>query len=140
ADEAHRRFAVPGSDLMALLVLWDHLEAQRAELGSSAFRRRCKAEVLNHLRVREWRDLQRQLARAAASLGIRPGAEEATPDRVHRAVLAGLLSQVGMRDRDTREFRGARGARFQLASASSLARKPPAWVMAAELVETNRLW
>ncbi|HYI62882.1 MAG TPA: ATP-dependent RNA helicase HrpA [Acidimicrobiales bacterium] len=140
ADELHRRFAVPGSDLLALVKLWDHLEERRAALTSNQFRRECKAEFLNHLRVREWRDLQRQLARAAAGVGIVAGAEAAPPDQVHRAVLAGLLSQIGMRDRDTREYRGARGARFQLAHGSALARKPPPWVMAAELVETNRLW
>ncbi|QYG95439.1 ATP-dependent RNA helicase HrpA [Iamia sp. SCSIO 61187] len=140
ADEMHRRFAVPGSDLLALVALWDHLEERRRVLTSNRFRRECKAEFLNHLRVREWRDLHRQLERAAAPLGIVPGREEATPDQVHRAVLAGLLSQIGMRDRETREFRGARGARFQIAADSALARKPPAWVMAAELVETNRLW
>jgi ATP-dependent helicase HrpA len=140
ADEMHRRFSVPGSDLLSLVALWDHLDERRAALSSNQLRRECKAEFLNFLRVREWRELQRQLARAAANLGIVAGTETAEPDQVHRAVLAGLLSQIGMRDGDSREYRGARGARFQLAAGSSLARKPPAWVMAAELVETNRLW
>jgi len=140
ADELHRRFAVPGSDLLALVKLWDHLDERRGALTGNRFRREVKSEFLNFLRTREWRDLHRQLAQAAKPLGIVPGTEEATPDQVHRAVLAGLLSQIGMRDRETREFRGPRGARFQVASGSALARKPPAWVMAAELVETNRLW
>ncbi|MGI8936878.1 MAG: ATP-dependent RNA helicase HrpA [Iamia sp.] len=140
ADELHRRFAVPGSDLLPLLQLWDHLEERSAALSSNRFRKECRAEFLNFLRVREWRDLHRQLSRAAKSVGITPGTEAAPADRVHRALLAGLLSQIGMRDRDTRELRGARNARFQVAPGSALARKPPAWVMAAELVETNRLW
>ncbi len=140
ADEMHRRFAGSGSDLLSLVALWDHLEERRAALSSNRFRRECKAEFLNHLRVREWRDLQRQLARAASSLGIEAGTEVAGPDHVHRAVLAGLLSHIGMRDRDTREYRGARGARFQVAPGSALGRAQPAWVMAAELVETSRLW
>ena len=140
ADELHARFRVPGSDLLAFLALWDHLEDRRRALGSNAFRREVRSEHLNFLRIREWRDLHRQLTRAAATVGIRPGEEAAPPDQVHRALLAGLLSQVGMRDRDTKELRGARGARFQVAPGSVLARKPPAWVMAAELVETNRLW
>ena len=140
ADEKHRRFAVPGSDLLALLALWEHLERRGSALGSSAFRREVRGDFLNYLRVREWRDLHRQLTRAAASVGIRPGKETAAPDQVHRALLAGLLSQIGMRERDTRDLRGARGSRFQIASGSALARKPPAWVMAAEMVETNRLW
>jgi ATP-dependent helicase HrpA len=145
ADELHRRFAVPGSDLLALVALWDHLEERSRLLTGNRFRREVKGEYLNFLRIREWRDLHRQVQRAAKALGIVPGGEEATPleeraDQVHRAVLAGLLSQIGMRDRETREFRGARNARFQIANGSALARKPPAWVMAAELVETNRLW
>ena len=145
ADELHRRFAVPGSDLLALVALWDHLEERRAALTGNRFRREVRGEHLNFLRIREWRDLYRQVERAARPLGIVPGVEGAgllagRADRVHRALLAGLLSQIGMRDRETREFRGARGARFQIASGSALARKPPAWVMAAELVETNRLW
>ncbi|MBV9951652.1 MAG: ATP-dependent RNA helicase HrpA, partial [Acidimicrobiia bacterium] len=140
AAELHRRFVVPGSDLLGLVALWDHLDERRRALSSNQFRRECKAEFLNHLRVREWRDLQRQLERAAKSVGVVAGDEKATPDQVHRAVLAGLLSQIGRRDRDTRELRGARGTRFSIAAGSALAGKPPEWVMAAELVETNRLW
>ncbi len=140
ADQLHARFTVPGSDLLSLLALWDHLEDRRRELTGNRFRREVKGEFLNFLRIREWRDLHRQVERAAKPLGIVAGEEVATPDQVHRALLAGLLSQIGMRDRDTRELRGARGARFQIAAGSVLARKPPAWVMAAELVETNRLW
>jgi ATP-dependent helicase HrpA len=169
AAEHHKRFAVPGSDLLALVKLWDHLAERRRALSSNQFRRECRAEHLNFLRVREWIDLHRQLTQAAAKLDIRPvatvaGEGDAHPDQVHRAVLAGLLSHIGMlekpddkaatrtagraggrdgdkgRPRESREFRGARGAKFQIAPGSDLARKPPAWVMAAELVETNRLW
>ena len=140
ADELHRRFAVPGSDFLALVALWDHLGERREELSSNQFRRECRAEFLNYLRVREWQDLHRQLRQAARRLDIEPATAPAQPDQVHRALLAGLLSHVGMKDKDTREYRGARNGRFQLVHGSSLAKKPPAWVMAAELVETNRLW
>ncbi|CAN5880723.1 ATP-dependent RNA helicase HrpA [soil metagenome] len=143
ADEAHRRFAVAGSDFLALLALWEHLADQRRRLGSNQFRKACRAEFLNHLRVREWMDLHRQLRRAAVSLDIvetTTPAEPAGPDQVHRALLAGLLSHIGMRDKETREIRGARNSLFQLAPGSALAKKPPSWVVAAELVETNRLW
>ena len=139
ADEAHARFVVPGSDLLTLVALWDHLAERRSTLGSSQFRRECRAEFLNHLRVREWIDLHRQLSQAAARVGLRPVERPADADQVHRAVLAGLLSHLGQRDRETREFRGARNARFQLVPTSALARRPPPWVVAAELVETNRL-
>ena len=149
ADEMHRRFAVPGSDFLALVRLWDHLAERREALSSNQFRRECRAEFINYLRVREWWDLHRQIRQAAARLDLgSPGGSNrggpdgggAHPDQIHKALLAGLLSHIGMRDRDTREFRGARNARFQIAHGSNLARKPPEWVMAAELVETNRLW
>ena len=90
--------------------------------------------------MREWQDLFSQLRQVAGDLGIRAGTEAGHPDHVHQAVLAGLLSHVGMRDRDGREYRGARGATFAIARGSVLAKRPPRWVMAAELVETNRLW
>ena len=145
ADELHRRFRAPGSDLLALVNLWDHLEERSRELSNNRFRRECRDEYLNHLRIREWRDLVRQVARAAKQVGItgadvRSVGERAHPDHVHRALLAGLLSQIGMKEREGREYRGARNARFQLVYDSALARKTPAWVLVAELVETNRLW
>ena len=140
ADDLHRRFDVPGSELLSLLALWNHLRDRQRELSSNQFRKLCRAEFLNYLRVREWQDLFSQLRRAMGDLGIRPGAEAGHPDNVHQAILAGLLSQIGMRDRETRVFRGTRGARFSIAAGSSLARRPPRWVMAAELVETNQIW
>ncbi|QXC61183.1 ATP-dependent RNA helicase HrpA [Aquihabitans sp. G128] len=140
ADELHRRFTVPGSDFLALVRLWDHLAERRKALSSNQFRRECRSEFLNFLRIREWQDLYRQLEQAARKLSITPSAGEVDAEQVHRALLAGLLSQIGVKDPEGREFRGARNSRFQLAHGSSLAKKPPPWVMAAELVETNRLW
>lgn len=160
ADEMHRRFRVEGSDFLSWVALWDHVRTQQREMSSSAFRRMCRSEYLSYLRVREWQDLYSQLRRVAGELGIRPGSEAGHPDRVHQAVLSGLLSQIGVRD-DTagggathggsaargaarrsagHEYRGARGARFQIARSSAVGKRPPKWVMAAELVETNRLW
>jgi len=103
------------------------------------FRRMCHDDWLHYLRVREWRDLYSQLRQVAGQLDIRPGVDAAHPDHVHRAVLAGLLTHVGVRDDDGREFRGARDARFVIAPGSVLTKRPPRWVMAAELVETDRL-
>src|SRR6056297_760695 len=140
ANEFHNRFKVEGSDLLSLVALWDHLRAKQRELSGNQFRRMCRKEFLNYLRVREWMDLFSQLRRIAGQLGIRPSKVDSHPDHVHRAVLAGLLSHIGMRDRETREFIGARQARFVVAPGSVLTRRPPPWVMAAELVETNRLY
>jgi ATP-dependent helicase HrpA len=140
ADEAHRRFDVAGSDLLSLVALWDYLRDRQRQLTSNQFRKLCRAEHLSYLRVREWQDLFSQLRQVAGELGIRSGTEAGHPDRVHQAVLAGLLSHIGVRDGDGREYRGPRGARFAIAPGSVLAKQRPRWVMAAELVETNRLW
>ncbi len=141
AAEQHRRFADTDSDFLGFLHLWRYVREQQRSLGSSAFRRMCKAEHLHHLRIREWQDVHTQLRQVARGIGIdvRPLAEE--PDRVgiHRALLAGLLSHVGMLDPDGNDYRGAREARFAIAPGSALGARRPAWVMAAELVETNRL-
>src|SRR3954453_8213877 len=140
ADAAHARFAGEGSDFLAFLRLWEYLGEQQRELSGSAFRRRCKAEFLHVLRIREWQDLVEQLRRAARSAQIPRNQTPAEPDELHRALLAGLLSHAGLRDPDGREFTGARGARFSLWPGSELARRPPSWVVVAELVETSRLW
>jgi ATP-dependent helicase HrpA len=142
ANEFHNRFKVDGSDLLSIVALWDHLRTQQRELSGNQFRRMCRKEYLNYLRVREWMDLFSQLRRIAGQLAIRPtgGVTESHPDHVHQAVLAGLLSHIGMRDRETREFIGARQSRFVIAPGSALTRRPPPWVMAAELVETNQLY
>jgi ATP-dependent helicase HrpA len=140
ADERHRRFADKGSDFLTWLNLWRYLHEQQSSLSSNQFRKLCRAEFLNYLRVREWQDLHGQLRAAARDLGIRLNRAEADADRVHTALLAGLLSHIGLRQGDTREYLGARGTRFAIFPGSALARKPPQWVMAAELVETTRLW
>jgi ATP-dependent helicase HrpA len=145
ANEFHNRFKVDGSDLLSIVALWDYLRTQQRELSGNQFRRMCRKEYLNYLRVREWMDLFSQLRRIAGQLKIRPttssnGITESHPDHIHQAVLAGLLSHIGMRDRETREFVGARQSRFVIAPGSVLTRRPPPWVMAAELVETNQLY
>jgi ATP-dependent helicase HrpA len=189
ADESHARFADPQGDLMTLLNLWNYLQEQQDALSSSAFRRLCKSEYLNFLRVREWMDLYRQLARIAGVKvnrrvdsatarrmtenaprhPARSEAESQDPsgdagsgsgDAIHRSILAGLLSQLGVRDdrqdrsapgrarsapgaarrKPAQEYVGSRGTRFVLYPGSVLAKKPPEVVMSIELVETSRLF
>jgi ATP-dependent helicase HrpA len=141
AAQLHRRFADPDSDFLAYLNLWRYLWAQQRALGSSAFRRLCRREHLHHLRIREWQDVHSQLRQVALGLGLTVARPAAEPDRagIHRALLAGLLSHVGFLDPEGGEYRGAREARFVVAPGSSLGRRRPTWIMAAELVETNRL-
>ncbi|WP_344262250.1 ATP-dependent RNA helicase HrpA [Actinomadura napierensis] len=150
ADDRHRRFADPTSDFLAYLNLWNYLREQQKELSGSAFRRMCKNEFLHFLRVREWQDLHGQLKQVAKSLGVTLNTADAPPDRIHVSLLAGLLSHIGLMDTDKgekdgkprrgQEYVGARGAKFAVFPGSALFKKPPRWVMSAELVETSRLW
>ncbi|MFT4199622.1 ATP-dependent RNA helicase HrpA [Gordonia sp. (in: high G+C Gram-positive bacteria)] len=141
ADEMHRRFDAPGSDFLALLNLWDHLEESRAELSGNQFRRRCEREYLHWTRIREWRDLHRQLQRTVADLGwATKRSGERDPDAVHQAILAGLLSNIAVRKTDSKEYLGARNTTLMIFPSSSLARKPPSFLMAAELIETSRTY
>ena len=140
ADELHRRFADEHSDFIALLNLWHYVKEQQRELSGSAFRRMCKTEYLHYLRIREWQDVHSQLKAACKTLGMQLNSDEADADRVHQSLLAGLLSHIGLRDVEKREYIGARNARFGISPGSSLFRKQPQWVMSAELVETTRLW
>ncbi|MDQ0728883.1 ATP-dependent RNA helicase HrpA [Microbacterium sp. W4I20] len=158
ADRLHARFADPTSDFLALLNLWNHLREQQRELGSSAFRRLCRSEHLNYVRVREWFDVHRQLSTLVKTNGPSSGSGTTTadPDAVHRAILSGLLSQIGILDERTApagkshspakeqkgrriaEYRGARGIRFSIFPGSGLRKKSPQAVMSAEIVETSR--
>ena len=161
ADAAHARFVDPRSDFLSWLHLWEHVRTNRRELGSNQFRRRCVAEYLNVLRIREWQDLHAQLRQLGDEIGLtrnEPGREltRDVAEKVHRALLAGLLSQLGLaqtppkpkagapaprpKRRPITEYEGSRGARFAIWPGSGLAKRPPTFVMAGELVETSRLW
>ncbi|WP_147063758.1 ATP-dependent RNA helicase HrpA [Terrabacter aerolatus] len=147
ANASHKRFADETSDFVTWLNLWAYLKEQQKELSSSAFRRMCKAEFLHYLRIREWQDLHSQVKQAAKQAGLDVsrgtvvvGEGEIDADAIHQSLLAGLLSHVGVRDEQKREYAGARGTRFGISPGSALFRKQPQFVMAEELVETSRLW
>ncbi|MFF4419021.1 ATP-dependent RNA helicase HrpA [Streptosporangium sp. NPDC001559] len=151
ADEKHRRFADKESDFISYLNLWNHLQEQQRELSSSAFRRLCKSDFLNYLRVREWQDVYSQLRQMSRSLGVTQNDVPGDEQKIHVSLLSGLLSHVGVKDIDRKttndgprrpitEYVGARNARFAIFPGSALAKKQPLWVMSAELVETSRLW
>jgi ATP-dependent helicase HrpA len=136
----HARFAA-GSDFLSYLALWEHVgELQREARSKNAFTRRVQAELLSHRRVREWQDTHRHLRAAAREQGLSTNEQPAGPERIHRSLLAGLLSHVGMRPTGARDYQGARGTRFALWPGSVLADRRPPWVAAAELVETSRLF
>jgi ATP-dependent helicase HrpA len=167
ADQSHARFRDPRSDFLSYLNLWNHLIDRQRELSSSAFRRLCLREFLHHQRIREWQDLHGQLRQVLRGTGIHPPNQpprdhargrfdtalrddeddaplepvsDSVAERIHLSLLPGLLSQIGLKDGETREYLGARGARFQIQPGSALFRSTPRWVMVGELVETTRLW
>ncbi|MGN6161753.1 MAG: ATP-dependent RNA helicase HrpA, partial [Marmoricola sp.] len=152
ADQAHARFRDPRSDFVTWLNLWNYLQERQTELGSSAFRRLCRDEYLNFLRVREWQDLERQLRQVAkeTQMKVPRSANAPDADSLHQAVLSGLLSHIGVLDREAAaarrqgkrlgDYLGARGARFSIFPGSGVAKTRPDVVMAGELVETSALW
>ena len=145
AAEKHNRFRDENSDFTGYLNLWNYLQEKQQELSSSAFRRLCRAEFINYLRVREWQDLFTQLRQLARPLGIaldnkRLADPVGNHDGIHISLLSGLLSHIGILDERKREYAGARGSRFAIFPGSALFKKSPTFVMAAELVETSRLW
>ncbi|MBX7452637.1 ATP-dependent RNA helicase HrpA [Mycolicibacterium sp. 3033] len=140
ARQKHARFADEHSDFLSFLNLWTYLGEQRKERSGSSFRRMCRDEFLHYLRIREWQDLVGQLRGICRDLGITEQDEPADPARIHQALTAGLLSHIGFREGDGRDYTGARNARFVLAPGSVLTRRPPRWVVVADLVETSRLY
>ncbi|WP_431812679.1 ATP-dependent RNA helicase HrpA [Kocuria sp. cx-455] len=145
ADESHKRFKDKTSDFLSYAMLWQYIQDQQHELSSSQFRKLCKREYLNFLRIREWQDLYAQLRQIARDVGIDPGRSReldvaGKQDVIHQSLLSGLLSHIGVRDERTRDYRGARGTKFAIFPGSDLFKTSPDWVVSAELVETSRLW
>lgn len=139
SDEKHRRFADKDSDYMAYVNLWNYLGEQRDEHSSSQFRKMCQKEFLAYMRVREWQDIYAQIKQVTDELGIRVNQQPSEFDAVHQALLAGLLSHVGFKDKEA-EYLGARNSKFFMFPGSGLFKKQPKWVMVAELVETSKLF
>ncbi|AXE27030.1 ATP-dependent RNA helicase HrpA [Streptomyces globosus] len=140
ADQHHARFKDETSDFLSFLNLWRYIREQQKERGSSSFRRMCKQEYLNFLRIREWQDVYSQLRTVAKGMGIHVNEADASEQHVHVSLLAGLLSHIGLKDTDKNEYLGARNAKFAIFPGSALFKKQPKFVMSAELVETSRLW
>ncbi len=146
AAALHGRFDVEGSDFLAYLALWDYLDERQEELSSGQFRRLCRREMISYQRTREWQDVTGQLTEVCRQLGSATGTRRRGPlseqqrALVHQALLAGIATQVGLREGERTDFLAPRGARFAVWPGSVVAKHPPRWVMVAELVETGRLW
>ncbi|WPP01183.1 ATP-dependent RNA helicase HrpA [Pseudomonas sp. HR96] len=139
ADQAHAQWKDADSDFAALVNLWRGFEEQRQALGSSPLRNWCRKNFLNYLRLREWRDAHRQLSLICRDLQLSVNKDPADYPKLHKAVLAGLLSQIGQKTEEG-DYLGARQRRFWVHPSSGLGRKRPQWIMAAELVETTKLY
>ncbi|MDN6241427.1 ATP-dependent RNA helicase HrpA [Corynebacterium variabile] len=155
ADQAHARYKAD-SDFISLLKLWNHLQENRQALSGNQFRQLCKREFIHYVRVREWIDLVRQFLTVIQDLhwkvpNIRHvrnltfeldkgGATALAENDVHKALLSGLLTNTGLREGNSRQFLGTRGTHFVIHPSSHLSKKPPQWVMAAELVETSQVF
>ena len=141
ADKAHERFHDEQSDFLALLKMWDHFEDAVAHRKSNRkLTQELHGQFLSQRRLREWRDVHRQLAALAGEMGLRVNQQPATQEQLHRALIAGLLGNIGCKGEEAGEYLGARGIRFAIFPGSGLRRKQPKWVVAAELVETTRLY
>ncbi len=151
ADEKHARFADEKSDFVAYLNLWDYFHQQSRHLSQNKLRKLCRSEFLNYLRMREWHDIHGQLLSRLRELDLKPNQQPAEYDGIHRALLAGLLGNIALKDecevdvtqkkrKPLVEYQGARNIRLTIFPGSSLAKRPPKWIMAAELVETSRLF
>lgn len=155
ADAMHARFVDDTSDFSSFLLLWDYINEQQAALSSSQLRKMCHREYINYLRIREWQDLFAQLREMGRTANIHASSgrdinASAHEIDIHKSLLSGLLSHVGVkeerekdskgRNRGPREYLGARGTKFAIFPGSGLFKKSPDWVLSAELVETSRLW
>ncbi|MBF0164688.1 MAG: ATP-dependent RNA helicase HrpA [Magnetococcales bacterium] len=140
ARQAHARHKDPNSDFSGLLNLWRFIQQGRLDHPSNnGFRKFLKENFLSRVRVREWLEIHAQLEAMCLELGLKPNETEATQAEIHQALLPGLLGNIGFKQ-DHREFAGARESRFWIHPGSALHRKAPTWVVAAELVETSRLY
>lgn len=155
ADAMHARFVDDTSDFSSFLLLWDYINEQQAALSSSQLRKMCHREYINYLRIREWQDLFAQLREMGRTANIHASSgrdinASAHEIDIHKSLLSGLLSHVGVKEerekdskgrtRGPREYLGARGTKFAIFPGSGLFKKGPDWVLSAELVETSRLW
>ncbi|MBR0573620.1 MULTISPECIES: ATP-dependent RNA helicase HrpA [Pasteurellaceae] len=143
ADDKHRRFADNESDFLSFVNLWHFIRKNQKELTQNKFRRLCRQDYLNYLRIREWQDIYHQLRLTVRELKMPINSEPANYVQIHTALLTGLLSHIGMKEPEKTTYLGARNSHFSIfpsSPSSSLFKKQPKWIMASELIETSKLW
>ncbi len=140
SDEKHRRFAHKESDFLSFIHLWDYIKEQQNLLSGNQFRRLCQKEFLNYLRIREWQDVYTQIRQTIKQLAFPINSKAADYISLHTSLLSGLLSHIGMKESEKREYIGARNIKFSIFPNSALFKSQPKWCIVSELVETSRLW
>jgi ATP-dependent helicase HrpA len=141
ADQAHAKFAGEQSDFMSFLKLWAFYdEALKTKKSNKELLGKCHQNFLSFLRMKEWRELYFQLLEIAEDMEFKLNDKEASYEQIHRALLSGLLGNIGFKDGESESYQGARGIRFNIAPGSALKKQRPKWVMAAELMETTKLY
>jgi ATP-dependent helicase HrpA len=148
ADAAHALFREEGSDFLGQLKLWRELHKQQKHLSGNQFRRWCREHFVSYLRFREWHDVHSQLRELMSEMGFKPEDRHAKPENIHRALLTGLLSSIGRKNKggptdgsaESGDYDGARGIKFSIFPGSILFKKTPTWVMAEEIVRTTRTY
>lgn len=139
ADELHAEFNHEKSDFLSIVNMWEFCRVQTERLSSNQFRKMCKQRFLSYIRIREWRDIRRQLQQALKTISAKENSKEATYDGVHRALLTGLLGNIAIKE-DRNEYHSTRNRKIMIFPGSGLFGKGPKWIMAAEISETTRLY
>ncbi|MCZ6889278.1 MAG: ATP-dependent RNA helicase HrpA, partial [Gammaproteobacteria bacterium] len=139
ADQAHREFIDQASDFSSFVNLWQWCENTRTEMTRGAFRRALEKKFISPTRYYEWRELHRQLLVTCKSLKLRIGQAPANYANIHKSILAGSLSFIGMKD-ERGEYQGPRNMRFRIFPGSTLAARQPKWIVAGEIAETHRTY
>ena len=139
ADTAHEMFVDEQSDFLTYLNLWRWIEQQRAELTNSRWQTALRKRFINPMRVREWREIYRQLKSVCTELGLKANSNPANFQQIHESILVGSLSQIG-RFEERGSYLAARNQRMRIFPGSGLAKRSPKWIVAAEIVETRRVF
>lgn len=139
ADEKHKRFADQDSDFASLIKLWNYLNAKKHELSQNKFRKLCRTEFISYTRWREWAEIHGQLKKVLADMNIHPQSAPASYEQIHRALLTGLLGNIGIKT-EKLEYLGARNTKFNIFPGSNLFSKPPKWIVSAEIIETGKVY
>ena len=144
ADQRHQQFQHKQSDFLSFVNLWTAYEEQRQTLSNNQLGKYSRENFLSYMRMREWRDIHHQLKVSCKKLGYRENSEPASYENIHKTLLSGLLSHIGhkaLENRDSKyQYQGARNTRFYIFPGSALIKNPPQWLVAAELVETSKLY